>query len=217
MKKYLFTILGLLLSLPLMVSAVQVSVPSAPGSGYLLVSTSTGNYLASSTLLSNFITSSFASSSFLLLDQTSPQTVINGAPIFSQGAEFGTTGSLGLSGTANAYLDYSGNLTAENIYPSLDETYQIGSSSGQSHIGSDRTLAQPRRGQCDPARRIAHQPNLGLACVPQTGSVHSRIYPRAGSLRSGATCTAVYNLIQYKPYVPTACRRQSHDGWRWGG
>ena len=77
----------------------------------------------------NIDASGIVPTGFLLLDQTTPQTVINGAPIFSQGAEFGNTGSLGISGSANAYIDSSGNLTASNIYPSLDETYQIGSAS----------------------------------------------------------------------------------------
>jgi hypothetical protein len=49
MKKYLFIILGFLV-LPLMAFAVQITVPSAPSSGYCLVSTSTGAYIASTTI-----------------------------------------------------------------------------------------------------------------------------------------------------------------------
>lgn len=42
-------LLGLLFTLPFSASAVQVTVPSAPSSGYFLISTTTGNYVASST------------------------------------------------------------------------------------------------------------------------------------------------------------------------
>ena len=49
MKKIIYTILGSLLSIPLMVSALNITVPSAPGAGYWLTSTSTGAWIASST------------------------------------------------------------------------------------------------------------------------------------------------------------------------
>jgi hypothetical protein len=54
MIKKLATIITALL-LPLMVFAVNVSVPQAPGANYLLISTSTGMYIASSTLLNSYL------------------------------------------------------------------------------------------------------------------------------------------------------------------
>lgn len=48
-KLLLFAVSALILSAPLTVSATQISVPSAPGTGYLLVSTTTGAYVATST------------------------------------------------------------------------------------------------------------------------------------------------------------------------
>jgi len=72
MKKYKYTILGLLLFIPFITMAVNITVPQAPGTGYILESTSKGNYNPTANNLT-----------FLKLDQTTPQTVINGAPIFN--------------------------------------------------------------------------------------------------------------------------------------
>lgn len=49
-KKILTIIIGIL-AVPVMVFAINITVPSAPSSGYMLISTSTGAYVASSTLL----------------------------------------------------------------------------------------------------------------------------------------------------------------------
>lgn len=49
MKKLLYILLGIGIAFAGTVSAVQISVPSAPSAGYHLVSNSVGNYLASST------------------------------------------------------------------------------------------------------------------------------------------------------------------------
>ncbi len=66
MKKLFYILLGLIL--PLTAGAVQISVPSAPGLGYTLVSTSAGNYQATTTdpfhAGSFWATSTTASSSF---------------------------------------------------------------------------------------------------------------------------------------------------------
>lgn len=48
MKKYIYYIIGTLF-LPLGALAVQISVPSAPSSGYSLISTTTGSYISTST------------------------------------------------------------------------------------------------------------------------------------------------------------------------
>lgn len=47
-KKIIYTILGILV-IPVLSFAAQITVPSAPGAGYGLISTSTGAYVASST------------------------------------------------------------------------------------------------------------------------------------------------------------------------
>lgn len=56
MKKLLLT-LSLLLILPVSVFAVQISVPSAPGVGYMLISSSTGAYTATTTTSQKFASS----------------------------------------------------------------------------------------------------------------------------------------------------------------
>lgn len=45
MKKYIITLATILLAIPLITGAVQVTIPSAPGFGYVPISTSTGNYV----------------------------------------------------------------------------------------------------------------------------------------------------------------------------
>lgn len=65
MKKYIYKIIGALISivgLPLLVYAINITVPSAPGAGYMLISTSTGAYIATTTDPAHF-GSVFATSS----------------------------------------------------------------------------------------------------------------------------------------------------------
>lgn len=49
MKKLLLIILAAVLALPLLAVAIPVTVPSAPGTGYFLVSTSSGQYISTTT------------------------------------------------------------------------------------------------------------------------------------------------------------------------
>lgn len=49
MKKYIATLLSVLLAIPTLVFGINISVPSAPSSGYVLVSTSTGAYISVAT------------------------------------------------------------------------------------------------------------------------------------------------------------------------
>ncbi len=65
-KKLSYTILGLTLLIAGAVSASQISVPSAPGPGYLLQSTSTGQYLLASLLAGSNITISTTSNSITI-------------------------------------------------------------------------------------------------------------------------------------------------------
>ena len=82
-------------------------------------------------------------SGYLTLDQTTPQHIINGAPIFDSGLEVGTTGSLGPSGTANAVINsdgsasfgggsasinYDGTFVVNSL--GLDDTFFAGSGAG---------------------------------------------------------------------------------------
>lgn len=87
-----------------MAANIPITVPSALGAGYVLISDASGKYL--SQLLSGLA---------VLTDQSTPQHIINGAPIFDSGLEVGITGNLGTSGTANAYIDSSGIVTTPQV------------------------------------------------------------------------------------------------------
>lgn len=49
MKKYLYILLGILIAIPTIALGINISVPSAPSAGYMLISTSTGTYIATTT------------------------------------------------------------------------------------------------------------------------------------------------------------------------
>jgi hypothetical protein len=61
----------------------------------------------------------------LLLGQTIPQHIINGAPIFDSGLEIGTTGSLGVSGTANAVINSDGSASFSNGATLIDSSGSV--------------------------------------------------------------------------------------------
>lgn len=128
-------IAALALFIPIVVFAAQISVPSAPGSGYFLASTSTGAYVATSTpFFPNGITVSSCSgcttnsaSTTLLIDNNT----FSGIDAFSK--------LLRLTATTSALLstDQNGNVIATTSVGSNYITGQLFTVNGISFSGGD--------------------------------------------------------------------------------
>lgn len=105
MKKFLYVVLGFLIAAPLLAWAVNITVPSAPSAGYMLVSTSTGQYISTTT------DPIHAGSFFATSTGAASQSIF-------QSASFGAPGSSGGS------LLVNGSTTLQNFTGVLATTSQ---------------------------------------------------------------------------------------------
>lgn len=141
MNKFKYLLLGLLLAIGIPVFAISISVPSAPSAGYGLVATSTGNYIATTTspwhVGSIFATSTTQTNFFLgpVTISTSTAgcaTFSSTGVLYSVGTACGSGsgggsypftpsnfGTLSVSATTTAIVDYAGLVTATSTIGTL--------------------------------------------------------------------------------------------------